>query len=95
MRFYFDLIEHGSGYFESSDIIQAIYSVWIVGGSLYLQEESDFYYLYYTYESNEFNNKYLKKYGFSIEENDTGKVLVDLKTMNTIRMCDVKLIDLI
>jgi len=81
MRFYYDNYLVNKGWFETDNIIKAIYSAWNIETNLYLKDiNNNFKLIFSPLEDNDFNSNLLNEFGFYVKDIGNHREIVELKT---------------
>ena len=96
MKFYYENSIGDNGFFSEKDLIKAIYSAWNIEADLYLIidknvkkvkdiEHKQLKSLFFPFEDNEINSKYLKEYGYYMIDGEEEREIRDIKTNEIVK----------
>lgn len=97
MRFYYYNNMGDEGYFSEKDLVKAIYTAWNIEADLFLLKDGikkidankSFYkqaqIVFAPYDDNEFNSDILKEFGYKIEDGETYREIIEIKTGKIIK----------
>lgn len=85
MNYYYINNLGDDGKFIDDDLVRAIYSAWNIEANLYLDTEKGWKLIFASYESNEFNSKVLKEYGYEIVDGVKEREIINIDTGESIK----------